>query len=259
MLKQALLVVGALSLATTASALESTNPFFGPAKGSIASTTSYDFATTTTKGEGTRTKDYTHKIAQTLQYGLTDSVSLDATVSNAWNKTKLAVGVVDTDDKNIDFEIGSTWNVLTGKTKVQVSGAYGQKESNSHDNYGAYKYAKIGAKAGYTMGVYTPYIAGHTEIPVAQNKDGDNHVKYEGKVGLYTYCPKMKWALDTALRTNYDETTEMDAYSVDVEASYFITKNWAVSAYGSYVLDGESKGNTDIYGNKIGLRLRTAF
>ena len=259
MLKQALLVVGALSLATTASALESTNPFFGPAKGSIASTTSYDFATTTTKGEGYRTKDYTHKIAQTLQYGLTDSVSLDSTVSNAWQKINVRSGVTDTDDKNIDFEIGSTWNVLTGKTKVQVSGAYGQKESNSRFNLGAYKYAKIGAKAGYTMGIYTPYIAGHTEIPVAQHSNADNHMKYEGKIGLYTYCPKMKWALDTALRTNYNETIEMNTHSVDVEASYFITKNWAVSAYGSYVMDGETKGNSDVYGNQIGLRLRTAF
>ncbi len=258
MLKQTLLVVSVLSLATAASALESTNPFFGPTKGSIASTTSYDFSTDTIKNDYVRIKEYDHLLSQTLQYGLTDTVSLDATISNAWSKVADGEST-EKDDKNIDFEIGSTWNVLTGNTKVQLSGAYGQEESNSNDNFGAYKYAKIGAKAGYKMGIYTPYIAGETEIPVAQHKDGDNNMKYEGKVGLYTYCPKMKWSLDTAVRVNYDEEVEATAYSADVEAAYHITKNWAVSAYGSYVLDGEGQDNINVYGKKIGLRLRTSF
>jgi hypothetical protein len=189
---------------------------------------------------------------------LTDTVSLDATISNAWSKVADGEST-EKDDKNIDFEIGSTWNVLTGNTKVQLSGAYGQEESNSDDNFGAYKYVKIGAKAGYKMGIYTPYIAGEAEIPVAQHKDGDNNMKYEGKVGLYTYCPKMKWSLDTALRVNYDEDFEEKAYSADVEAAYHITNNWAISAYGSYMIEGSSKNNTDIYGKTIGLRLRTSF
>ena len=82
-----------------------------------------------------RSKEYDNTIAEKLSYGLTDTVSLDATVANVFQKWKdsLSIGnwggsVTDRDDKNIDFELGSTWNVLTGPAKVQVSGAYGQKQ-----------------------------------------------------------------------------------------------------------------------------------
>ncbi len=254
MLKQALLVAGVLSLATAASALELTNPFYGPSKGTVASTTTYNFATSTEKNDGARAKSYDHYIAEALSYGLTDSVSLDATVANTFQKTH-----ADRDDKNIDFELGSTWNVLTGKTKVQVKGAYGQEESNSHDNLGAYKYVKGSVKAGYTMGIYTPYVAGSVELPVAQNDDGDNHAKYEGKAGVYAYCPRIHTAVDTGVRVNYDETDEARTYAYDLEASYFLTDNVAVSAFGSVDFAGKAEGNTDLYGNKVGLRLRAAF
>ncbi|MBQ8557848.1 MAG: hypothetical protein IJY58_05250 [Alphaproteobacteria bacterium] len=259
MLKQTLLVAGILSIATAASALESTNPFFGPAKNTVASTTTYDFETTTVKTNGMRAKSYNHYVAETLQYGLTDSVSLDATVSNTFAKTVQPFSHTDRADKNIDFEVGSTWNVLTGPAKLQVKGAYGQKESNSHDNLGAYKYVLGGVKAGYTMGIYTPYVSGTAELPVAQSERADNHYKYEGKAGVYAYCPRMKTAVDTGVRVNYDETTEARTFAYDLEVSYFITKNWAISAFGSYTFDGKAQESADIYGNKVGLKLRTAF
>ncbi len=260
MLKQALLVAGVLSFAVSASALELTNPFYGPAKGGIASTTSYAFETATVKHDelGLRAKDYNHVVTEALSYGLTDSVSLDASVGNTFEKTT-GLGVTDRDDKNVDFEIGSTWNVLTGATKVQVKGAYGQEESNSYDNGGAYKYAKVGAKAGHTIGIYTPYVAGTAEIPVAQNDDGDNHAKYEARAAVYAYCPRMKTAIDTGVSVNYDETAEARTYTYDLEASYYVTKNVAVSVFGSYMLDGHAQYDTDIYGNSVGARLRVAF
>jgi len=186
-------------------------------------------------------------------------VSLDGTVSNDWSKIKVAGLGTDTDDKNIDFELGSTWNALTGKTKLQLSGAYGQRESDSSDNLGAYKYVAGAVKAGYTMGVYTPYVAGRVELPVAQNSNADNHAKYEGKAGLYVYCPRQKWALDNGVRINYDETDESRVVSYDLEASYHLTKNWAISAFGSYALDGQAKYDTEIHDKTIGLRLRTSF
>lgn len=270
MFKQALLVAGVLSLATAASALELTNPFYVPSKGTISSTTTYEFATRTAKAsEGplsVRSKEYDNTIAEKLSYGLTDTVSLDATVANVFQKGKdsLSIGnwggsVTDRDDKNIDFELGSTWNVLTGPAKVQVSGAYGQAESNSHDNLGAYKYVTGAVKAGYTMGIYTPYLAGSVELPVAQNDDGDNHAKYEAKAGVYAYCPRIKTAVDTGLRLNYDETYEARVYAYDLEVSYFLTDKVAVSAFGSVDFAGKAEADTDLYGNKLGLRLRAAF
>ncbi len=285
MLKQALLVAGVLSFAVSASALELTNPFRGPAKSGIDSTTSYEYATGTVKQDGLRAKSYNHIVTEALSYGLTDSVSLDVSVSNTFQKNTGSVGGVsdvpaagepgidelalvvpetavaytDRDDKNIDFEIGSTWNVLTGPTKVQVKGAYGQKESNSDGNLGTYKYAKAGVKAGHTYGIYTPYVAGSVELPVFQNDDADNHVKYEGKAGVYVYCPRMKTAVDTGARVRYDETYKALTYTYDLEVSYYVTKNVAVSAFGSYVMDGQADESTDIYGSSVGARLRVAF
>ena len=258
MLKQALLVAGVLSLATAASALELTNPFYVPSKGTVASTTTYDFATKTYKDDVNRSKSYDNYIAEALSYGLTDTVSLDATVSNTFQKVRLGFGT-EHDDKNIDFELGSTWNVLTGPAKVQVKGAYGQKESNSHNNLGAYKYVQGKVKTGYTMGIYTPYLEGGVELPVAQSQNGDNHAKYEGKAGVYAYCPRAKTAVDTGVRINYDEMIEERVYSYDLEASYFLTNNVAVSAFGSVDFAGKAKGDVDSYGNKVGLRLRAQF
>lgn len=266
MLKQALLVAGALSLTTSAFALELTNPFYGPSKGSVASTTTYSFNTETAKQkiDGTvteRDKDYSNILTEKLSYGLTDSVSLDASVGNTWLKhTENSGGerYTDTEDRNIDWDLGSTWNVLTGPAKLQVSAAYGQKESKSRGNHGAYKYVTAGAKLGYTLGIYTPYIAGSVERPLFQSRFGDDHAKYEGKAGLYAYCPRADVAVDTGVRVNHDDTDKTTAYTYDLEVSYFLTDNVAVSAFGSYMLDGEAD-ESDLYGKAAGLRLRAAF
>ncbi len=259
MLKQALLVAGALSLTTSAYALELTNPFYGPSKGTVASTTTYEFGTATAKNDFYRSKEYDNTLTESLSYGLTDTVSLDASVGNVWQKTKDSYDGTDKDDKNIDWDLGATWNILTGPTKLQVSAAYGQDESNSHDNHGAYKYVDAGVKLGHTIGIYTPYLAGAVERPLFQSEEGDHHVKYEGKVGVYAYCPRADVAVDTGLRADYNRTDKVAAYSYDLEVSYFLTNNVAVSAFGSYILDGKAIESQDVYGKSIGLRLRTAF
>ena len=258
MLKQALLIAGALSLTTSAYALELTNPFYGPSKGTVASTTTYEFGTATAKNNSYRAKEYDNILTESLSYGLTDSVSLDASVGNVWQKVKDNDGT-DKEDKNIDWDLGATWNVLTGPTKLQVSAAYGQDESNSHDNHGAYKYVDAGVKLGHTIGIYTPYLAGAVERPLFQSKFGDHHAKYQGQAGVYAYCPRADVAVDTDVRVDYDDTTKETAYTYDLEVSYFLTNNVAISAFGSYMIDGKAKYSTDVYGNSLGLRLRTAF
>ncbi len=256
MLKQALLIAGALSLTTSAYALELTNPFYGPSKGTVASTTTYEFGTTTAKNNYGRTKDYDNLLTESLSYGLTDSISFDASVDNLWSKLKSVEGT-DTDDKNIGWNLGATWNILTGPTKLQVSAAYGQDETE--DNHGAYKYVDAGIKLGHTIGIYTPYLSGIVERPLFQSDFGDHHTKYEGKAGVYAYCPRADVAVDTGVRVDYDGTDKIAAYSYDLEVSYFLTNNVAVSAFGSYMLDGKAKYSTDIYGKSAGLRLRAAF
>lgn len=259
MFKKAFLLLGAMSLATSAMAVELTNPFYVPAKNTFASTTGYEFNTTTKNHRSDfRSKEYNQTVSEALSYGLTDDWSVDASISNTWQKYT-ALSYTDRDDKNVDFALGTTYNILSqGPVKVQSALAYGQKESNSHGNNGAYKYVSIGAKAGYEMGLYTPYVSGTAELPVFQSKDGDNEYKYETKLGLYTFCPKQKIAVDTGVRLNYDEYDESRVFAYDLEVSYYFTPKVAMSAYGSYSFNGKEH-KTDIHGNALGLRLKTTF
>lgn len=273
MLKQALLVAGALSLTTSAFALEVTNPFYGPEKGHVASTTSYDYSTTTKKsnwyvGDHTRVKAYDQALTEALSYGVSDSVSIDASVANTWHKDKTVHQTshvtdymhTDTEDKNIDFTVGATWNVLTGPTKVQVKGLYGQRESTPNDA-GAYKYVAGSVKAGHTYGIYTPYIQGGVEVPVATGNGhvGNDHEKYSARAAVYSYCPRSKVAIDTGISFDYDRETSAHTVGYDLEVSYFLTDNVAVSATAGYILAGHEEHNTDIKGENVGLKLRVAF
>ena len=255
MFKKAFLLLGAMTFATSA---ELTNPFYVPAEGKITSTTSYDFSTNTIKDDyvGVRGKSYSHTATQTLEYGLSNAWSLGVTVLNSWDKyTDLES--TDRDDKNIDFEITSKYNLVSdGALKVQSLLAYGQEEDSAE--LGAYKYAKVGAKAGYKLGYWTPYLAGTVEVPVFQSQDDDNELKYTGTAGLYAYCPKMKVSFDHQLGVDYDEYTETRLYTYGLEAAYHFTKSVALSAYGKYIIDGEEH-KEDIHGNQIGLRLRIGF
>ncbi len=259
MFKKAFLLLGAMTVATSAMAVESTNPFFVPAENGWASTTSYDYSTKTVKNDyaGIRGKNYNHKATQTLEYGLSNAWSLGVTVSNDWSKTTVGGVYTDKDDKSIDFEVTSKYNLVSeGALKVQSLLAYGQEED--HAALGAYKYAKVGAKIGYKMGYWTPYLSGLVEIPVFQSDRDDNEYKYTGTAGLYTYCPKMKVSMDHQLSVDYDEYDETRVYSYGIEAAYHFTKSVALSAYGKYIIDGETH-KTDIHGNQIGLRLRLGF
>ena len=264
MFKKAFLLLGVMSLATSAGAVELTNPFYVPQEGGWASTTSYDYSTVTVKNNyaDTRAKGYAHTATQTLEYGLSDVWSLGVTVSNSWLKGTYSdyvdlYSTTDSDDKNIDFEITSKYNLVSdGALKVQSILAYGQRED--YAELGAYKYAKVGAKIGYKMGYWTPYLSGTAEIPVWQSDRDDNEIKYTGTAGLYTYCPKMKVSVDHQLSVDYDEWNETRLYTYGIEAAYHVTKNVAVSAYGAYIIDGEEH-KTDIHGNQIGLRLRLGF
>ena len=266
MFKKAFLLLGAMSLATSAMAVESTNPFFVPQEGGILSTTSYDYSTTTHKSGDIRLKVYEHKATETLEYGLSNAWSLGATVSNTWGKGTLSnydESVTDSEDRNINFEITSKYNLVSnGALKVQSLLAYGQKENHPFyglvETSGTYKYAKVGAKVGYKLGYWTPYLAGTVEVPVFQSQDDDNELKYTGTAGLYAYCPKMKVSFDHQLGVDYDEYTETRLYTYGLEAAYHLTTNVALSAYGKYIIDGEEH-KEDIHGNQIGLRLRLGF
>lgn len=271
MFKKTLLLLGVMSFASSAMAMELTNPFYVPAKGQIASTTSYNYGrdSMNARDDGIA-KGYHHTLKEDLRFGLTDNWSLDGSISNTWAKETYD-SQTDKEDLNIDWEIGTTYNVLSdSKAKLQVSAAYGQSELDSlgHDrsykigadsaNDGAYKYVRGQVKGGYDLGIFMPYAAASIEAPVFQSSDGNNQLKYGAEAGAYKLiCNKL--SLDGNLRYDYDKEYKVNLYTVNAEVGYYFTPKWVGSVYGSYVLDGNTKERTDIHGNIIGLRLRTAF
>lgn len=260
MFKQALLLLGAMSLATPTLATELTNPFYVPSKGKVASVTSLETSRLQRDTNEGKTRDYNRAVLdEALAYGITDSFALTGSIGNAWQKNK-TVGVGSTkDNSNVDFTVGGLYNVLSeGPTKLQVKALYGQKESESHDNGGAYKYAKAGVKAGYDLGYILPYAAADIEVPVSQSKYGNDKNTYSATLGAYKLWCKT-FALDGGLTYTHKEAFEDTTWKIGAEFSYFITPSWTAGVYANYVLDGTTKYNGDIDGETVGLRLRTTF
>ncbi len=274
MFKKTLLLLGVMSFASSAMAMELTNPFYVPAKGQVASTTSYNYGKESLNIRDTGiAKGYFQTLKEDLSFGLTDNWSLDGSISNTWTKETFR-SQTDRDDMNVDWKIGTTYNVLSdSKAKLQVSAAYGQSDLSSFGpdrsykangagtpfgNDGTYKYVQGQVKGGYDLGMLMPYAAANIEAPVFQSSDGNNQLKYGAEAGAYKLiCNKL--SLDGNLRYDYDKEYKVNLYTVNAEVGYYFTPKWVGSVYGSYVLDGNAKERTDIHGNIIGLRLRTAF
>ena len=107
-----------------------------------------------------------------------------------------------------------------------------------------------------------PYITGSVEVPIGQKSGlkgiaGDKLI-YNTKLGIYQGSCE-KWSLDTGFRLGYNENTEARTISAEAEASYYLTPSIAVGIYGTYMLDGRAKYDTDIYEKTLGARLRLFF
>lgn len=262
MFKKTLLLLGAMALATPAmAATEMTNPFYTPSKGGVSSVTSLDTGRTQTKGDGYNVRDYRTTLGEALRYGITDSISVDGTISNTWMKYGEKGTRADKEDTNVDFTVGGTYSYTTGPVLFQAGAVYGQKETEARFDKGAYKYLGATVKAGYDLGYFLPYASASIEYPVAQSparNGGLDKNTYEAKVGAYKFwCDKI--ATDLGVRYTHDENYEDTVWSADLEASYFITPNWAVGAYGTYAFASDAKWNGSVYDKKIGLRLRAQF
>jgi len=105
-----------------------------------------------------------------------------------------------------------------------------------------------------------PYITAKAHIPIAQtSQQRNNRWSYSGTVGLYQGKSDV-WALDTALSWNFDRTsTHSRTLAAEAEASYYLTQNITVGVYGSYMLKGKAKNQTDVYDKTLGAHLRFYF
>lgn len=268
MLKKTLLAFSILAVAGTAAAEDITNPFYLAHQKQVGFITSASVERMVSKNKDSYVKSNMILAKEDLQIGLTDSLALIGSFGNTWDKWKgtpqrfIANPPVKStkDNENILWNAGLAWNILSGPTRLQVSGQYGQDRLKNFD--GEYKYIATEAKLGYQFKRVLPYVTGGIEIPVAQKSGikgiaGDKLI-YNTKAGLYQGKCEV-WSLDTGLRLTYDENTEGRMVSAEAEASYYLTPKASLGVYGSYALDGRAKYDRDIYDKSAGVRLRLYF
>ena len=272
MLKQTLLAFTVLGFAGSAAAADITNPFFLPESLHVNSITSFDFSRTQAKStvdpeNFDNEREYTKVATEQLKFGILNNLAIIGEVSKIWGRWK------DRDEdaesgkwhNDLNWNAGLAWNILHCDAKLQLSSVYGQ-EAPGRTMSGSYKYFDTEVKAGYQFKTFLPYVSFKVHTPVAQTKlaedDGIGHQdrwSYSGKVGVYQgKCGT--WSLDTALAWAFNRTdAHSRTLSAEAEASYYLTKNMTLGVYGSYMLDGKAKDQTDLYGKSVGARLRLYF
>lgn len=260
MLKQILLASCVLGLASSVAAADITNPFYLPTKGQMGSITSAGFEKLQIKNEFFTAKEYSTIVDEELRYGLTDTLALIGAVGNTFVKAKTVGYVSENRDENMAWRTGLAWNILTKAFKLQATLLYGQDKLYSTD--GEYKYAAGQIKFGYQFDKFLPYVLVAEELPIAQAKGNDKPV-YTAKVGLYQGKCNV-WSLDTGIRWTHSEDgisaiSEINAYTAEAEASYYLAKNTTIGVYGTYTFEGTAKYDTDVYDKSVGVRLRWFF
>lgn len=257
MLKQTLLAFTVLGFAGTAAAADITNPFFLPESLHVASVTSFDYAAARAKNDAESARSYGKAVTEELQFGILNNLALIGGIEKDWTKLKdRTTGRSYKEHNDLDWEAGLAWNILHCNTKLQLSSVYGQEDPGVK---GTYKYFDTTAKLGYQFKTWLPYATFTVHTPVAQTKHGrEDRWSYNGKVGVYQGKCGV-WALDTALAWEFDRTDHSRYLTAEAEASYYLTKNMTLGVYGSYMLDGKAKNDTDVYGKQVGARLRLYF
>lgn len=256
-MKQYFLAGCVLMFGVQASAASVTNPFYVPLQNHVASVTSVDFTKAQVKNKrGLNTRSYQTFLNEELAYGVTDYAALTGEIGNVWDKTKRPTNRARQDDTNIDFAVGGKVNFYSLQAlKVQGSILYGQQESRAE--YGTYKYMRAGGRVGYEVADLLPYVSAVAEIPLFQRHAGHDKNIYDIKAAVYTEMGQ--WALDGGIRYTSDREYKLNAWSVDAEASYFLSDHCTAGVYAAYLLHGDQKWHGAAYGEKIGVKVRVAF
>ncbi len=262
-MKRTTYLTAALLLLTAApvQAIDITSPFYLPRTGQIVSTTAAEYNHKQVKSDSQNYHARDRVLSQNIEYGVAPRVSVEAQIQNAWNRTKGTITDIGyengREDTNVDWRIGTKYNIVnTGFSFAQLGLGYGQKET--HHMNGAYKYVDFGAKIGQDLGIVMPYAGIGVEFPVAQSKESDNNMKYEGYIGLHHYLYNFL-SLDAALNLNYDEMYEAREWRTDLAADYFLSPYSTIGVYGSYVIDDSGKWDSRAYEHQIGIRFKTVF
>ncbi len=249
-MKKLYLMVCLCTLATGVQASDITNPFYLPTQGQLGIITSGGFEKNQAKANpllgGYQSISYDTSVQAEIQYGLTNSVSVVANVGNVFDKTKDTM-VTETSDKNLSGAMGLAWNLLKGPTRLQLMAAYNQSNSG-------YKAIQAEAKTGYQFKTFLPYASVGETFPIDQ-PDVFSKPQYNAKFGIYQGQCEV-WALDTGIRWFHDEFGEQRGWNAEVEASYYLNPQTTLGIWGTYLIDGKAKYDTELRDKAAGVRLR---
>lgn len=250
--KTMLLATAAVFASTQAMAADITGAFAVPGEGQFLSDTSLGYERAKAKhhwGVGEQTY-----VAETLEYGLTDAVSVNATIANMFDTQ----GEYN-NDHNWGYALGAKYNTNFDKTLFQVAVSY---ETYNPKDFGGHhvdkrwqKYVGTDVKLGYDMGDgLTPYATYHfgSDIDNAQ-RDIDQSVS----LGVHKFYGQ--YALDVAVRYDFEtEGKNTNDWWLDAEADYYLKDNVVLGAYGSYYIDGTGSKNVD-YAYEAGVHVKVLF
>ena len=250
-----------LTMNLSAHAVDISSPFYLPRSGRVISTTKAEYYHKQVKSDTQNYHVRDRLLSQGIEYGLTSRISITAQLQNAWDRTKGIVSdtgyAVGNEDTNVNWFVGTKYNIInTGFSFTQLGLGYGQKET--HHMKGAYKHIDLEIKIGRNLGLVMPYAGIKTEIPIAQSKNADNNMKYEGFIGLHHYLYNF-FSLDAVLNLNYDKMYKAREWRIDLAADYFLSPYSTIGIYGNYVIDDTGENNSRAYEHKIGIQFKKVF
>lgn len=250
--KTMLLATAAVFASTQAMAADITGAFAVPGEGQFLSDTSLGYNRAKAKHHG-GVGEQTYA-AETLEYGLTDAVSVNATIANLFDTQ----GGYN-NDHNWAYALGAKYNTNFDKVLFQVAGTYATADSNDFYGHRAgndwAKYVSAEVKLGYDMGDgLTPYATYYFGSNI---DEGHRDIDQSVALGVHKYYGQ--YALDAAVRydfeTNHSNTNE---WWVDVEADYYLKDNVVLGTYGSYFIDGSGSKDID-YAYEAGVHVKVLF
>lgn len=249
--KTILMASAAVLFTTQAMAEDITNPFFTPAKGQFTSDTSIEYARE--KMDSNDVMEDT-SVAETLEYGITDEISVNATIANFFDTE----GDYN-NDHNFVYQLGAKYTTQYNNIWMQAAVNYLTYEPQSWLGRSATNdwYKELGGevKVGYELcNGLTPYMS----YTISGNIDDSNR-ELDQSVKAAVYKNFGKYALDLGLRYNFntDGKNTNDLWA-EAKADYYLTDNLALGVFGAYQLDGTDTKDVD-YNYTAGAHVKVLF
>ena len=249
-----LMASAAVLLSTQAMAADITNPFFTPSAGEFTSNTEAGYFREKGTSRANGDVDEAWTATETLEYGITDNVSVHASVANVFDTAREF-----NNDHNFMYSIGATYNTRVNSVLFQASVDYLTYDEQDFDGSEAdgtwYKELSGELKVGYELDCgLTPYVS---YLVSGNIDDGERTLEQSVKAAVYKNFGKV--ALDLGLVYNFEtDGDNANDLWVDAAADYYVADNVAVGLFGSYRIDGSGDKYID-YSYNAGARVKVLF